>query len=213
MKILKTFENFNVPSKGRWQSYKENLSSGELKLQSKDFTYDTYNQWKDNLADEDEINFFKKIADKVQNGATTKEKFNQIITRSFNTIEWKSRPEIKQSQSEKKPNELPKSNQETKSADDILIDNINDLEDEDIYSWSRLIPHEPYYKGDEEKVMNGLLDVIKKVNPNADFEKKKMSLSRAFDETCENLRNASQKSFSAARGIKDFFEENLSMFR
>ena len=96
--------------------------------------------------------------------------------------------------------------------DKTLIQNIDKLTEDDIFVITRNLPTE-FSDGDEEEVMTGLLDIISKVNPGADIEKKKMSLQRALPETMERLKKASWSSFSVARGVKDYFEDNLDMFR
>ena len=97
--------------------------------------------------------------------------------------------------------------------DKTLIQNISKLtEEDDIFPITRNLPS-GFSDGDEEKVMTGLLNIISKVNPGADMEKKKISLQRAFIETMEELKKACQRSWSVARGVKDYFEDNLNMFR
>ena len=180
----------------------ENNTSAELKLQSKDFTYDTYNQWKDNLGDKDEIDFFKKLADKVQSGASTKEKFNETVARSFSTIEWKSKPEIKQSQPEKTSNELPKSNQKT------LEEKIKDLTDKEIHTVTMNVGLK------NKEALEAMLNLIKKVNPEVDIEKKKMSLERSWEnETSEEIKQKAMLGISAASSIRNWFLDNLQIFK
>jgi hypothetical protein len=95
--------------------------------------------------------------------------------------------------------------------DEELIDRINNLEDRDLnkitynvrYDWNDV---------DEDKLMEGILHIISIVNPNADLEKNRMSLNRGLSELNDRLFRATQKTFSAYRGLKNYFEDNLYMF-
>jgi hypothetical protein len=94
--------------------------------------------------------------------------------------------------------------------------NINKLSEKDL-GWSTqpnigLSIQFDWDNVDENLLQTQLLNLIKKVNPNVDLEKKKMSLSRGLYELNDRLYSASQKSFSVERGLKDFFEQNLQIF-
>jgi hypothetical protein len=92
--------------------------------------------------------------------------------------------------------------------DNNIKKNIESLTDADIHTVSSYVG----WKNNE--ALEGLLTLIKKVNPEADLTKKKMSLERAWEnETSEDIKNATQKSFSAARGVKDYFLDNLQIFK
>ena len=101
--------------------------------------------------------------------------------------------------------------------DEDLEKNIDNLKDSDI-GWSKdeengLSISYNWDDVDEKLLLTQILNLIKKVNPNADLEKKKLSFSRDFAQFNDKLYSASQKSFSAARGLKDYFEDNLEIFR
>ena len=96
--------------------------------------------------------------------------------------------------------------------DKTLLDNIDDLLDYDIHPITSILPSQ-YSDGDPEKVLTGLLNIIKKVNPNANIENKKISLQRAFDETMQELSKASWAKHTVTMGVKEYFRNNLQMFR
>ena len=101
--------------------------------------------------------------------------------------------------------------------DEDLEKNIDNLKDSDI-GWSQdekngLSISYNWDDVDEKLLLTQILNLIKKVNPNADLEKKKLSFSRDFAQFNDKLYSASQKSFSAAQGLKDYFEDNLEIFR
>jgi len=95
--------------------------------------------------------------------------------------------------------------------DEELIYRINNLEERDLnkitynvrYDWNDV---------DEDKLMEGILHIISIVNPDADLEKKRMSLNRGLSELNDRLFRATQKTFSAYRGVMNYFEDNLYMF-
>jgi hypothetical protein len=92
--------------------------------------------------------------------------------------------------------------------EDNIKKNIESLADTDIHTVSSYVG----WKNDE--ALEGLLALIKKVNPEADLAKKKMSLERSWEnETSEDIKNAAQKGFSAARGVKNYFLDNLQIFK
>jgi hypothetical protein len=103
--------------------------------------------------------------------------------------------------------------------DEDLKKNIDNLKDSDIH-WSKdeengLSISYNWDDVDEKLLLTQILNLIKKVNPNADLEKKKQSLSGSniLAQLSDKLYAASQKSFSSARGLKDYFEDNLEIFR
>ena len=102
-------------------------------------------------------------------------------------------------------------------SDDKLKTNINNLTSKDLgwstdkenglgisYNWDDV---------DEDLLLTQILNLIKKVNPNADLEKKKLSFSRDFAQFNDKLHSATQKSFSAEAGLKDYFKDNLNIFK
>ena len=103
--------------------------------------------------------------------------------------------------------------------DKELINKIENLEDKDL-NYSKT-PDNGLSIGnwddvDEDLLLTQILNLIKKVNPNADLEKKKQSLmgSNTLANFNNKLVSAAWKSFSAARGLKDYFiEDNLEMFK
>lgn len=103
--------------------------------------------------------------------------------------------------------------------DKDLIDNINNLDDSDL-GWSKdpnkgLSIYFDWDDVDEDLLLTQLLNLIKKVNPNADLGGKKQSLmgSNILANFNAKLYSASQRSFSAIRGLKDYFEDNLQIFK
>ena len=104
------------------------------------------------------------------------------------------------------------------TSDQDLKNRINNLKDTDLH-WSKDPENGLYvsYENDNVKLLlTQFLNLIKKVNPNLGeeaLEKKKISLSRDLDGFNSKLYAATQKSFSAARGLKDFFEDNLNIFK
>ena len=71
--------------------------------------------------------------------------------------------------------------------------------------------------GSDEKVVDAVLNVIYKVNPNVDLERKRMSLNRALVELIENLESYLSRDKSrcidAIRCVKDYLIDNLQMFK
>ncbi len=106
---------------------------------------------------------------------------------------------------EYRENEQPKQ----KGSDEILIDNIEELSDNDLEPIS---PSE-YRDSGEEKVLIELLNIIKKVNPNVNIEHKKLSLKRDFGENMEKLYKSALREYSVFTGIKEYFKDNLAMFK
>ena len=96
--------------------------------------------------------------------------------------------------------------------DTTLKNNLENLPDKDFYSISMNVWYD-WDDVDEEELLNGILEFIKKVNPDADLDKKKMSLMRALSETNEMLYSAMQKEFSVAYGLKKFFLNNLNILK
>ena len=103
--------------------------------------------------------------------------------------------------------------------DKDLIDNINNLDDSDL-GWSKdpnkgLSIYFDWDDVDEDLLLTQLLNLIKKVNPNADLGGKKQSLMgrNILANFNAKLYSASQRSFSAIRGLKDYFEDNLQIFK
>jgi hypothetical protein len=102
-------------------------------------------------------------------------------------------------------------------SDEELKKNINDLTVKDL-GWSKdpengLNISYNFDDVDEELLITQLLNLIKKINPNADLEKKKLSFSRDLAEFNDKLHSASNKSFSVESGLKDYFKDNLSIFK
>jgi hypothetical protein len=103
------------------------------------------------------------------------------------------------------------------TSDNELEKNINNLTAKDLH-WSKdpengLNISYNFDDVDEELLITQLLNLIKKINPNADLEKKKLSFSRDFAQFNDELYSASQKSFSAEDGLKNYFKDNLSIFK
>ena len=103
------------------------------------------------------------------------------------------------------------------TSDEELEKNINDLTAKDI-QWSKdpengLNISYNFDDVDEELLITQLLNLIKKINPNADLEKKKISFKRDLAQFNDTLQTASNKSFSAEAGLKDYFKDNLSIFK
>ena len=102
------------------------------------------------------------------------------------------------------------------TSDEELVKNINDLTVKDV-GWSKdpengLNVSYNFDDVDEQLLITQLLNLIKKINPNADLEKKKLSFSRDFAQFNNKLYSAAQKSFSAESGLKKFFKDNLEIF-
>ena len=103
------------------------------------------------------------------------------------------------------------------TSDEELVKNINDLTVKDV-GWSKdpengLNVSYNFDDVDEQLLITQLLNLIKKINPNADLEKKKLSFSRDLAEFNSTLERATKKSFSAEAGLKDYFKDNLSIFK
>lgn len=96
--------------------------------------------------------------------------------------------------------------------DKALMQGIKNLTDDDLKPISLNVRFN-FEDVEEEKLLDGIVRVIQKVNPDADIEKKKMSLTRDLAGTNEKLNSATQKSFSAFQGLKDYFEDNLEIFK
>jgi hypothetical protein len=105
--------------------------------------------------------------------------------------------------------------EEINNVDLQLKKNIDNLSDNDL-QWStnpNIGLAIQYDDVNEELLKTQLLNLIKKVNPNVDVERKREGISFRFNELSDNLYSATQKSFSAVRGLKDFFEDNLQLFK
>ena len=103
------------------------------------------------------------------------------------------------------------------TSDNELEKNINNLTAKDLH-WSKdpkngLNISYNFDDVDEELLITQLLNLIKKINPNIDLEKKKLSFSRDFAQFNDKLYSASQRSFSVEDGLKDYFKDNLSIFK
>jgi hypothetical protein len=105
--------------------------------------------------------------------------------------------------------------EEINNVDLQLKKNIDNLSDNDL-QWStnpNIGLAIQYDDVNEELLKTQLLNLIKKVNPNVDVERKREGISFRFNELSDNLYSATQKSFSDVRGLKDFFEDNLQLFK
>jgi hypothetical protein len=103
------------------------------------------------------------------------------------------------------------------TSDNELEKNINNLTAKDLH-WSKdpengLNISYNFDDVDEELLITQLLNLIKKINPNVDLEKKKLSFSRDFAQFNDKLYSASQRSFSVENGLKNYFKDNLSIFK
>jgi hypothetical protein len=103
------------------------------------------------------------------------------------------------------------------TSDNELEKNINNLTAKDLH-WSKdpengLNISYNFDDVDEELLITQLLNLIKKINPNVDLEKKKLSFSRDFAQFNDKLYSASQRSFSVEDGLKNYFKDNLSIFK
>ena len=114
-------------------------------------------------------------------------------------------------------NYKPQNKKRYSDEDNELINKINNLEDDYITSITYSIPSEYSDYGSDEKVVDAVLNVIYKVNPNVDLERKRMSLNRALVEFIENLESYLSRDKSrcidAIRCAKDFLIDNLQMFK
>jgi hypothetical protein len=102
-------------------------------------------------------------------------------------------------------------------SDDELTKKIDNLTSKDLH-WSEdpengLNFYFNFDDVDEELLLTQLLNLIKKINPNADLEKKKLSFNKDFSQFNDKLNSASQKSFSAESGLKNYFKDNLYIFK
>jgi hypothetical protein len=93
--------------------------------------------------------------------------------------------------------------------DKTLIDNINKLLDHDL---DPISPSE-YRESGPKKVFAELLKIIKRVNPNANIENKKLSLQLEFNQTMETIYKAALREYSVFSGIREYFRNNLQMFK
>jgi len=114
-------------------------------------------------------------------------------------------------------NYKPQNKKRYSDEDNELINKINNLEDDYITSITYSIPSEYSDYGSDEKVVDAVLNVIYKVNPNVDLERKRMSLNRALVELIENLESYLSRDKSrcidAIRCVKDYLIDNLQMFK
>ena len=107
--------------------------------------------------------------------------------------------------------------EESVISDNDLKNNINKLKLSDLDS-KALSYQFDWDSVDEDLLLKQILDLIKKVNPtlsDQDLEKKKKSFSGSnilagFN---DKLYNASWRSYSVERGLKDYFEDNLEIFK
>jgi hypothetical protein len=98
-----------------------------------------------------------------------------------------------------------------KENEEVFIERINNLDSRLIHLITMNFPSE-YGKYDEEIAFDALIRIIQEVNPNVDIERKKDSLRWDWDNILDSLKRASWRSFSAERGIKDYFLDNLQYF-
>jgi hypothetical protein len=114
-------------------------------------------------------------------------------------------------------NYKPQNKKRYSDEDNELINKINNLEDDYITSITYSIPSEYSDNGSDEKFVDAVLNVIYKVSPNVDLERKRMSLNRALVEFIENLESYLSRDKSrcidAIRCAKDFLIDNLQMFK
>ena len=114
-------------------------------------------------------------------------------------------------------NYKPQNKKHYSDEDNELINKINNLEDDYITSITYSIPSEYSDYGSDEKFVDAVLNVIYKVSPNVDLERKRMSLNRALVEFIENLESYLSRDKSrcidAIRCAKDFLIDNLQMFK
>ena len=94
---------------------------------------------------------------------------------------------------------------------ETFIERINDLDSRLIHLITMNFPSE-YGKYDEEIAFDALIRIIQEVNPNVDIERKKEALRWDWSDILDSLKRASWRGFSAERGIKDYFEDNLQFF-
>lgn len=107
--------------------------------------------------------------------------------------------------------------EETVLSDNDLKTNIDNLTASDL-SHDELSYYYDWDNVDEDLLLNQILNLIKKVNPtlsDQDLEKKKKSFSGSniLASFNEKLDQASSKSWSAERGLKNFFQDNLQIFK
>ena len=116
-------------------------------------------------------------------------------------------------------NYKPQNKKRYSDEDNELINKINNLEDDYITSITYSIPSEYSDYGSDEKLVDAVLNVIYKVNPNVDLERKRMSLNRALvrDYLIDNLESYLSRDKSrcidAIRCVKDYLIDNLQMFK
>ena len=114
-------------------------------------------------------------------------------------------------------NYKPQNKKRYSDEDNELINKINNLEDDYITSITYSIPSEYSDYGSDEKFVDAVLNVIYKVSPNVDLERKRMSLNRDLVEFIENLESYLSRDKSrcidAIRCAKDFLIDNLQMFK
>jgi hypothetical protein len=114
-------------------------------------------------------------------------------------------------------NYKPQNKKRYSDEDNELINKINNLEDDYITSITYSIPSEYSDYGSDEKFVDAVLNVIYKVSPNVDLERKRMSLNRDLVEFIENLESYLSRDKSrcidAIRCAKDFLIDNIQMFK
>jgi hypothetical protein len=95
--------------------------------------------------------------------------------------------------------------------DNELINKINNLSDKDLEDISMNVRYD-FEDVNNEKLISGILNVFGKINPRS-VKKQRYNVEEDLFVFNYNLQRATQKSFSAARGLKDYFIDNLQMFR
>jgi hypothetical protein len=106
------------------------------------------------------------------------------------------------------------------SIDKTLIDNINNLSDQDLDGITSMVTFGEPSESAKKSIDNAFIEVVKKVNPNANPEVAKTNLlntnlSKYSGEKdfYKTLYAATQKGFSAYKGLKDFFIDDLQIFK
>lgn len=95
--------------------------------------------------------------------------------------------------------------------DDKLIYNIENLTDKDLYDISMNVRHD-FEDVDKETLIDGILNVFGKINPSSVEKQKKNVIEDLF--TFNNkLVEVTWKGRSAVQSLKDYFKDNLQIFR
>jgi hypothetical protein len=95
--------------------------------------------------------------------------------------------------------------------DNELINKINNLSDQDLRDISMNVRHD-FDDVNQEELISGILNVFGKIKPSS-VKKQKYNVEADLFVFNYNLDRATSKSFSAARGLQDYFIDNLQMFR